>query len=113
MLFFFKFLFVVQEKLDAVGATRGVDVVAGDRLFLPQDILEGDASTNKSLKSKLGSAGSKVKASYKLRAQTSRIVSSFKAPSVVSSLLRDYSGHKDGVWQVTTKIGQPIIGKII
>lgn len=100
---------LVQEKLDAVGATRNIN--AGERLFLSQDILEdGDASTNKSLKSKLGSAGSKVKASYKLRAQTSRIVSSFKAPSVVSSLLRDYSGHKDGVWQVTTKIGQPIIG---
>lgn len=66
--------------------------------------------SNKSIKSKLGVAGSKVKASYKLKAQTSRIVSSFKAPSIVTSLLRDFNGHKDGVWQVSTKAGQPIIG---
>jgi WD repeat-containing protein 37 len=51
-----------------------------------------------------------VKASHKLRAQTSRIVSSFKAQSVVTSLIRDYVGHTDGVWQVTTKLSQPIIG---
>lgn len=51
-----------------------------------------------------------MKASYKLRAQTSRIVSSFKQQSVVSTLVRDFVGHKDGVWQVSTKTGQPIIG---
>lgn len=71
---------------------------------------EGEIAGNKSFKSKLGVAGSKVKASYKLRAQTSRIVSSFKAPSCVSSLVRDFTGHKDGVWQVSTKTSQPIIG---
>lgn len=73
------------------------------------------AAANKSLKSKLGTAsaaaaGNKVKASHKLRAQTSRIVSSFKGQSVVSSIVRDFNGHKDGVWQVTTKSGQPIVG---
>lgn len=52
----------------------------------------------------------KVKASHKLRAQTSRIVSSFKGQSVISSVIREYDGHKDGVWSVSVKTGQPIIG---
>lgn len=56
------------------------------------------------------SSGSKVKASHKIKAQTSRIVSSFKTQSVVSSVVREFSGHKDGVWQIAAKAGQPIIG---
>lgn len=92
----------VQEKLDAIGTRE-------ERLLTSQDTADGDISTHKSLKTKL-TAGGKVKASHKIRAQTSRIVSSFKAQSVVSSVVHDYCGHKDGVWQVSTKYGQPIIG---
>lgn len=90
---------LVQEKLDALGG--------GGPSF--QDV-ESDSVAQKSLKSKLMASGGKVKASHKLKAQTSRIVSSFKAQSVVCSLVRDFCGHKDGVWQVSTKSGQPIIG---
>lgn len=36
----------------------------------------------------------KVKASHKLKAQTSRIVSSFKQASVVCSVVREFNGHK-------------------
>ncbi|XP_030369774.1 WD repeat-containing protein 37 [Scaptodrosophila lebanonensis] len=72
----------------------------------------GPSSTHKSLKAKISSAtgGSKVKASNKIKAQTSRIVSSFKAQTVVSSVVREFGGHKDGIWQVAAKVGQPIIG---
>lgn len=98
----------MQEKLEAV-STGNRDGASADR-FAPPEFFESDLTSNKSLKSKLGAAGSKVKASHKLRAQTSRIVSSFKGQSVVSSVTREYNGHKDGVWQVTTKVGQPIIG---
>lgn len=99
----------LQEKLEAVAGTPRESTV-GERLLPLQDSYEADgAGVNKSFKSKL-SAGSKVKASHKIRAQTSRIVSSFKAQSVVSSLVREFVGHKDGVWQVSTKHGQPIIG---
>lgn len=91
----------VQEKLEALGS-------GGNR-----EATETDAFSSKNLKSKLGSStpsSSKIKASHKLKAQTSRIVSSFKNQSVLSSIVREYDGHKDGVWQVTAKIGQPIIG---
>ncbi|SPP88007.1 WD repeat-containing protein 37 [Drosophila guanche] len=74
--------------------------------------LAAASSTHKSLKAKLSSAtgGSKVKASNKIKAQTSRIVSSFKAQTVVASVVREFGGHKDGIWQVAAKTGQPIIG---
>lgn len=97
-------LFLVQEKLDAVSGC----VVPSDR-FVAQDF-ESDVISNKTLKSKLGVTGNKIKASNKLRAQTNRIVSSFKAQSVVNQSTRDYVGHKDGVWQVAAKMNQPIIG---
>lgn len=103
-------LCAVQEKLDSLSGNR--EPTSSDRYH--QELYEADPQTSKSFKSKLGAAGNKVsqsKASHKLRAQTSRIVSSFKAQqSVVSSIVRNFSGHKDGVWQVTTKTGQPIIG---
>lgn len=98
----------MQEKLEALTAANR-DGPNADRFAAPE-CFDTDLTSNKSLKSKLGAAGSKVKASHKLRAQTSRIVSSFKGQSVVSSVAKEYTSHKDGVWQVTCKQGQPIIG---
>lgn len=103
-LIIFFLLFAVQEKLDGISTSVREGTTSGDR-FISQDYLEADIVSNKSLKSKLGTAGGKVKASHKLRAQTSRIVSSFKGQSVLSSIVREFFGHKDGVWQVTSKTG--------
>jgi WD repeat-containing protein 37 len=53
------------------------------------------ADSNKKLKSKITSSGSK--AGIKIRGQASRIVSSFKTQSIVCTLVRDFSGiHNDG-----------------
>lgn len=53
----------------------------------------------------------KVKATHKIRVQTSKIVSSFKAPSFTCQLIREFTGHKDGIWDVTcAKPGQALIG---
>lgn len=52
-----------------------------------------------------------LKAAHKLKAQTSKIVSSFKTPHLNCNLIREYKGHKDGVWEVSVaRPGQPIIG---
>jgi WD repeat-containing protein 37 len=61
------------------------------------------------LKSKLTASG--TKAGYKIKAQTSRIVSSFKTTqSIVSSLVKDFNGtHTDGVWEVIASLTQPLI----
>ena len=57
-----------------------------------------------------GVSAQKVKTSHKLRAQTSKIVSSFKNPTITCSMQREYRGHRDGVWEVTVgRTGQAII----
>lgn len=101
----------MQEKIDSLIAGGNRESTTGER-FNPQD-LETDVSSSKNSKSKSGIStpgSSKLKASHKLRAQTSRIVSSFKTQSIVSSNIREFDGHKDGVWQVATKPDNPIIG---
>lgn len=53
----------------------------------------------------------KLKTAHKLKAQTSKIVSSFKGPHLNCNMVKEYSGHKDGVWEVSVaRSGQPIIG---
>lgn len=94
-----------------VGAGSNREASAVDR-FANQQELETDNVSSKP-KSKVGIStpgSSKLKASHKLKAQTSRIVSSFKTPSIVSSNCREFNKHKDGVWQVATKPGHKIIG---
>lgn len=70
----------------------------------PLATVELDNSDGKKIKSKLSASASATKAGYKtiVRAQTSRIVSSFKAQSnIVSKLVKEFSGvHTDGVWEV-------------
>nr|CAD7570505.1 unnamed protein product [Timema californicum] len=59
----------------------------------------------------VSSSSQKVKTAHKLKAQTSKIVSSFKGPTVSCSLVREFTGHKDGIWEVNVaRPGQPIIG---
>jgi len=53
----------------------------------------------------------RVKAATKLKAQTSKIVSSFKGALITTSFAKDFSGHRDGVWDVSCpRSGQPFIG---
>lgn len=124
------FIFIlVQEKLDgytnkdslqscerssSTNPSGGISTVPQNPVALAVTIGEEEnvpSSGNKGFKSKFSSSGGKVKASHKIKAQTSRIVSSFKTQSVVNStVMREFCGHKDGVWQVAAKVGQPIIG---
>lgn len=56
--------------------------------------------------------GQKLKTAEKLKAQTSKIVSSFKSPSAANcQFVKEYSGHRDGLWDVALpRTGQPVIG---
>ncbi|XP_047490920.1 LOW QUALITY PROTEIN: WD repeat-containing protein 37-like [Penaeus chinensis] len=57
-----------------------------------------------------GQSSQKVKAANKLRVQTSKIVSSFKNDSVSCRMVREYVGHRDGVWDVAvSRGGTPVI----
>ena len=47
----------------------------------------------------------------KLRAQTNRIMSNLKGPSLICTPVRRYTGHKDGIWEVSvSRMGLPILG---
>lgn len=56
--------------------------------------------------------GQKLKTAEKLKAQTSKIVSSFKSPSAANfQFVKEYGGHRDGLWDVALpRTAQPVIG---
>lgn len=93
----------MREQLNNAesGATQAAAIERPSTTTADCEISEG-----KKLKSKLTASGTK----HKIKAQTSRIVSSFKTQSIVSSLVRDFMGsHTDGVWEVTASLTQPLI----
>lgn len=72
----------------------------------------GKSRSNLKQKSGLhGGSSQKLKTAHKLKAQTSKIVSSFKTPSITCSLVKEFSGHRDGVWDVDVPVtNQPLVG---
>ncbi|XP_013170538.1 PREDICTED: WD repeat-containing protein 37 [Papilio xuthus] len=99
----------LQEKIDFLSEKLERESYIGDKPN--QDLIEFE-TTGKNSKVKLSQSNSqKVKASHKLRVQTSKIVSSFKAPTYNCQLVREFTGHKDGIWDVSTaRPGQALIG---
>jgi len=69
-------------------------------------------SSHKSTSGKVkGGIPGQQKVALRLKAQTSRIVSSFKTNAVSCSLVKEFFGHKDGIWDVTVaRLGIPVIG---
>ncbi|CAG9821553.1 unnamed protein product [Phaedon cochleariae] len=79
--------------------------------FDKQDCVDFDTNLSKVLTKKLSSSSQKNKTAHKLKAQTSKIVSSFKAPQFSCGLIREYIGHKDGIWEVSVaRPTVPVIG---
>ncbi|CAH0400480.1 unnamed protein product [Chilo suppressalis] len=99
----------LQEKIDILSEKLERESYVGDRQNL--DYIEFETS-GKNSKVKLSQSNSqKVKASHKLRVQTSKIVSSFKAPTYNCQLVREFTGHKDGIWDVSSsRPGQSLFG---
>ncbi|CAH0551872.1 unnamed protein product [Brassicogethes aeneus] len=75
------------------------------------DCVDFENNFSKALSKKLSTSSQKSKTAHKLKAQTSKIVSSFKTPNYNCQLLKEYNGHKDGVWEVSVaRPGVPVIG---
>ncbi|KAL1461415.1 hypothetical protein WDU94_013315 [Cyamophila willieti] len=55
-------------------------------------------------------SAAKLKTTNKLKVQTSKIVSSFKTSLVSCYKVRSFSGHRDGVWDIAVRPGQPVLG---
>lgn len=51
------------------------------------------------------------KTRHKLKAQTSKIVSSFKTSAISCSFVREFKGHRDGIWDVSvSNLNSPLVG---
>ncbi|ERL91341.1 hypothetical protein D910_08673, partial [Dendroctonus ponderosae] len=95
----------LQDKIEVLNEKLEKDT------FDKPDCPDFESNFSKVLTKKLSSSSQKSKTAHKLKAQTSKIVSSFKAPQYSCSLLKEYVGHKDGVWEVSVaRPGVPIIG---
>lgn len=52
-----------------------------------------------------------AKTRHKLKQHTSKIVSSFKTPSLTCTLVKEYGGHRDGLWDIAvSRLGHPLVG---
>uniref|UniRef100_A0A3B3ZAR6 WD repeat-containing protein 37 n=1 Tax=Periophthalmus magnuspinnatus TaxID=409849 RepID=A0A3B3ZAR6_9GOBI len=84
-----------------------------DRLTADGQTIEGSDLAKGALKTKASHSTSqlsqKLKTTYK--ASTSKIVSSFKATTsrAVCQLLREFVGHRDGIWDVSITKTQPVV----
>lgn len=76
------------------------------------DLVDSETGAHKAVsKQKSSQATNLIKTTHKLKAQTSKIVSSFKGSILTTNLSREYIGHRDGVWEVSvSKTGQQILG---
>ncbi|XP_011500960.1 PREDICTED: WD repeat-containing protein 37 isoform X2 [Ceratosolen solmsi marchali] len=105
-------MYILQEKIEALNEKLERECYGLGERTLPTGDFQ-DYSDNKHL-AKQKSIGvnsvHKIKASHKLKVQTSKIVSSFKNPTMTCSMQKEYRGHKDGVWEVSVgRIGQLVI----
>lgn len=97
----------LQEKVESLNERLEKETFVTDK---PSDYIDLESTSSKTNFTK-AKGTQKVKTAYKLKAQTSKIVSSFKGPTVNCSVVKAFSGHKDGIWEVAVaRPGQPLIG---
>ncbi|XP_011055551.1 PREDICTED: WD repeat-containing protein 37 [Acromyrmex echinatior] len=102
----------LQEKIDILNEKLERECYgSGERSLPPGDLTDYPETKNLSKQKSMGAnSAQKIKTSHKLKAQTSKIVSSFKTPSMNCTMQKEYMGHRDGVWEVSVgRLGQPII----
>ncbi|CAH1400131.1 unnamed protein product [Nezara viridula] len=105
----------LQEKVECLNEKLEKECYLSDKHAVSEkqgdSIDHPEVSLKVSSKQKGPSSSQKLKTAHKLKAQTSKIVSSFKTPSVNCNLIKEYLGHRDGVWDVSVgKPGQFVIG---
>ncbi|CAB1449953.1 unnamed protein product [Pleuronectes platessa] len=99
--------------IENIELRREIDSL-NERLTGDGQTIEGGDPTKGALKTKASHSTSqlsqKLKTTYK--ASTSKIVSSFKATAgsrAVCQLLKEYVGHRDGIWDLSVTRTQPVV----
>lgn len=101
----------LQEKIERLHEKLERDELANDKLPSENTDVESVSNSVKSLGKPKFASQQKLKTAHKLKAQTSKIVSSFKTPAVNCSMVKEFVGHKDGIWDVeVTHTDQRLIG---
>ncbi|CAL1531207.1 unnamed protein product [Lymnaea stagnalis] len=84
----------LQERLDLVA-----EKLVGESGSLEKTPLESQDSTDYGAKNKKSQLSQRIKTTYKQ--STSKLVSSFRTPNPVYSVVKHFRGHRDGVWEVS------------
>ncbi|KAK2184675.1 hypothetical protein NP493_257g02017 [Ridgeia piscesae] len=92
----------MQEKLEILNDR--LEQVTGTEKDA-DDGMDGAQSIKQSVKKSGSQISQKLKLTYKT--STSKIVSSFRASTSASQVVRDFRGHRDGVWEVTVSRTEP------
>lgn len=101
----------LQEKLERLHDRFEKEEMMNEKLPSENTDVESVTNSVRSISKQKLASQQKLKTAHKLKAQTSKIVSSFKTPAVNCSMVREFSGHKDGIWDVgIAHTGQPLIG---
>ncbi|XP_050407512.1 WD repeat-containing protein 37 isoform X1 [Patella vulgata] len=95
----------LQERVDALNEKIEVSSTSDKQLIDSQDTPDLGSKPKRSA----SQISQKIKTTYKV--STSKIVSSFRAPTSSFTYVRDYRGHRDGVWEVKLSKSDPhVIG---
>lgn len=101
----------LQEKIERLHERFDKEGLINEKLPSENTDVESVSNSVRSSSKQKLSSQQKLKATHKLKAQTSKIVSSFKTPTLNCSMVREFNGHKDGIWDVgVAQNGQPLIG---
>ncbi|CAB3362763.1 WD repeat-containing protein 37 isoform X2 [Cloeon dipterum] len=109
----FELLYLENLQLQgrASGSWDAGSIQVSEKASAVGDATELDGLRQKKQKVSQQSSLQRVKAATKLKAQTSKIVSSFKGALITTSFVKEFPGHRDGVWDVSCpRSGQPFIG---
>ncbi|XP_021373932.1 WD repeat-containing protein 37-like isoform X1 [Mizuhopecten yessoensis] len=97
----------LQDRVE--GLTERLDVCSGGEKPVSENQDTTDHLEVNKPKRSASQISQKIKSTYKV--STSKIVSSFRNPSPIYAVARDYRGHRDGVWEVTVaRSDQQLIG---
>lgn len=102
----------LQEKVDRLNERLDKESGTDKNIVENVDIESITSSVRSSVKQKMpNSSQQKLKTANKLKAHTSKIVSSFKAPPVNCAVVKEFYGHRDGIWDVSVGYhGKSLIG---
>ncbi|XP_052824556.1 WD repeat-containing protein 37 isoform X1 [Octopus bimaculoides] len=97
----------LQEKVEALN--ERLESYTNCSIDKPAPDITDSSEISAKPKRSASQISQKIKSTYKV--STSKIVSSFRTAPTAYNLVREYSGHRDGVWEVSvSKAGHPVLG---